>query len=385
MDFLYISPEFPQYCEKFIRRLSERGARIWAIGETEFYFMPETLRSALKWYVQTDLKDAERVRKAVETLLSTQVAMGFKQGIDWVESHNEQWLRVEAFIRETFDIPGYRPPDLDRFKLKSEMKRIFMGNAPGERIESLEHGLALADTMGFPLILKPDEGVGAAGIYKIFDKSALQEIVPTLKEPYLVESFIDASIVTYDGLAGPSGEILFESSLVYGNGVLENVMGRDVFFYVNRQIPENLSAAGKRLVSLFDVRGKFFHFEFFRTDKDYLPIEINCRPPGGVILDMMNYSADVDLYDAYALAVMGNSPALSGKKLYYCGYLGRRNREYSFSHEALLAALSSELVVFAENPLIFQGAMCRYYYLVRSPSENEMWRMAEMAHRCPSP
>jgi len=38
-------------------------------------------------------------------------------------------------------------------------------------------------------------------------------------------------------------------------------------------------------------------------DGDYVPIEINCRPPGASILNMMNYSIDDDLYRAYALMI----------------------------------------------------------------------------------
>ena len=388
MDFLYISPEFPPYGEKFIRRLAGRGARIWAIGETDFYFMPKRLRSLLKWYVRTDLKDREKVRAAVETLLSVQAVMGFSQKFDLVESHNEQWLRLEGFINEAFQIPGIRPPDLDRLKLKSDMKRMFRSNgfqvAPGERVLSVEHGLELARTIGFPLILKPDEGVGASGIHKIVDEASLRELLPALMEPYVLEAFVDGAIVTYDGLTDRNGSVVFESSLVYANGVLENVLGRDVFFYVNRHIPQPLATAGKRLVSDFGIRRKFFHFEFFRTDDGYLPIEINCRPPGGVILDMMNYSADVDLYEAYSQVVFGEPVELAAHKSYYCCYLGRRDRDYVLSHDEMVAVFKDELMAFSENPPIFQEAMGRYYYLLRSPSENEMWRIAESAQRCVS-
>lgn len=388
MDFLYISPEFPPYGEKFIRRIVDRGARVWAIGETDFYFMPEGLRSLLKWYVRTDLKDTARVRAAVETLLSVQAVMGFGQKFDLVESHNEQWLRLEGFINETFRVPGIRPADLDRLKLKSEMKRLFRENgfrvAPGERVESVAHGIELARSLGFPLILKPDEGVGASGIYRIIDEDSLRERLRALSEPYVLEAFVEGPIVTYDGLTDRDGSVVFESSLVYANGVLDNVLGRDVFFYVNRQVPRPLARTGERLVSVFGIRRKFFHFEFFRTDDGYLPIEINCRPPGGVIVDMMNYSADVDLYEAYARVVFAEPVALTKQKRHYCCYLGRRDRDYVMSHEEMVAAFEEEMVAFGENPPIFQEAMGRYYYLLRSPSENEMWRMAQTAQRCVS-
>jgi biotin carboxylase len=51
------------------------------------------------------------------------------------------------------------------------MKNVFQQEglivAEGERVTDLEHGLRLGRDLGYPVILKPDEGVGASGIYKI--------------------------------------------------------------------------------------------------------------------------------------------------------------------------------------------------------------------------
>ena len=34
------------------------------------------------------------------------------------------------------------------------------------------------------------------------------------------------------------GKVVFENSLIYGDGVLEYVLGKDTFFYVSRHIPD---------------------------------------------------------------------------------------------------------------------------------------------------
>ena len=381
MDFLYISPEFPPYSEMFIQSMNRRGVRVWGLGETDFYDMPASLRAALKWYVRTDLNNPDAVRQAVERLLAAQAGLGLVPRIDRVESHNEQWLRLEGLINADFGIPGVRPDELDRLKKKSAMKSVFQTSgfrvAEGGLVRSTAHGLELADAMGFPLILKPDEGVGACGIYRVENRSDLEAALSRVSGPYLIERCIHAPIVTYDGLTDGSGRVVFENSLIYGDGVLEYVLGKDTFFYVNRRIPADLAEAGRRLVPAFDIRGKFFHFEFFRVDGAFWPIEINCRPPGGPILDMMNFSADVDLYEAYACMVMGETVALSQEKKYYCAYMGRGERDYAMSHETLVDAFGTALVDFSENPPLFQQAMGRWRYILRSPSEEEILRMAE--------
>jgi hypothetical protein len=108
-----------------------------------------------------------------------------------------------------------------------------------------------------------------------------------------------------------------------------------------------------------------------------MPIEINCRPPGGAILDMMNYSVDDDLYAAYARMITGRGQAsIASDKKYYCAYVGRRARSYLFSHDQLLKRLGDALVEFGENPKIFQEAMSRDRYIIRSTSRQKLLKMA---------
>ena len=381
MEFLYLSPEFPPNYANFVLKLDEMKVNVWGIGEADFYFMPEKLRSALKWYVKANLSSVVEVENALEQLLRAKAALGASPNFDIVESHNEQWLQLEGFLNHKLGIDGVQPENLNRLKKKSVMKQLFTESglpvARGERIRDFDHGLQLAHDLGYPLILKPDEGVGAGGIHKVVDDTQLKTLLSEINGDYVLEEFIDAKIVTYDGLVDVHGSILFENSLIYGDGVLDYVAGKDTFFYVSRHIPDKLPQLGRRLTKLFGIRRKFFHFEFFRVDDDYIPIEINCRPPGGAILDMMNYSIDDDLYAAYARMITQTDTAVAKEKKYYCCYLGRRDKHYVHSHLDILAAFNHCLVEYSENPPIFQKAMGKYRYILRSASESEILRMAD--------
>lgn len=386
MDLLYLSPEFPPNFANFILQLNRHGTQVWALGEADFFDMPAPVRESIRYYVRTDLTSATAVEIALETLLDAKAAMGGPRRFDVVESHNEIWLGLEAHINRLLDIPGIRPEDLGRLKQKSAMKRQFMAcglrTAPGQRLKDAAHALELADALGFPLILKPDQGVGAGDIHKVTGRNQLEALLPGLGADYLMEGFVDAPMVSYDGLVDRNGGLLFENSLVYGAGVLDYVNGQDTFFYVDRRIPEPLSAIGRRLVKAFDIRRKFFHFEFFCLDGTFMPIEINCRPPGGAILDMMNYSVDDDLYAAYARMIMGREdPPVTASKAYYCAYVGRRERNYLFSHDQLVRRLGDALVEFGENPKIFQAAMSRWRYLIRSQSREQLLAMSADVQR----
>lgn len=386
MDFLYISPEFPPNYAQFVLRLRDAGARVWALGDADFYDMPEHLRSAIAWYVRCDLSSPGAVMAAAEELLRAKATAGTPGHFDMVESHNETWLRLEAFLNERLGIEGLQPHQIDRLKKKSVMKKVFqrcgLSVARAALVKDGSQAMRLAEDLGYPLILKPDEGVGAAGIHRLTSPEDLERVLPQLAGEYLLEQWIDAPIVTYDGLADHDGQVLFESSLVYGSGVLECVEGRDTFFYVHRAIPDGLTLIGRELVKAFGIRRKFFHFEFFHSDGVFRPIEINARPPGGPILDMMNYSADMDLYAIYAgMVVQGHAEVVRGERR-YTAYAGRRQRAYALSHQEVLSKLGPALVEHGHNPMIFQEAMGQYRYIFRSPDEDELLRLAELVLRC---
>jgi hypothetical protein len=385
MDILYISPEFPPNYSNFARSLHAEGIRVWAIGEADFYSMPADLRACIRWYTRTDLKNWRTAEQAIHELLEIKHAQGIEGAFDWVESHNEAWLRLEAFINERFEIPGITLRDIDLLKKKSIMKRIFqearLRVARGAVVSTPEEALRLAGELGYPVILKPNEGVGAGGTYRVDSRTQLEDLFPTLREDYIMEEFVEAPILTYDGLTDNAGRVVFENTLVYGEGLIEYARGKDTFFYVGRRVPRRLAEIGALLVSRFGIRRKFFHFEFFALNGDFVPIEINCRPPGGAIIDMMNYSINGDLYRAWARMLAGRPLELPTEKKYYVGFIGRKDKPHALSHEQLVERLGACLVEYAENPPIYREVMGRHRYLFRAEEEAKILEFAAAARQ----
>ena len=115
---------------------------------------------------------------------------------------------------------------------------------------------------------------------------------------FIAEEFIDGGIETFDGLTDKQGKIVFCTSHVYDRGVMESVLSDNhVFYYSRREIPPDLEVLGRKVVSAFDVRGRFFHLEFFRlkTGKIYA-LEVNMRPPGGFTMDMTVFPNEAPKY-----------------------------------------------------------------------------------------
>jgi len=155
---------------------------------------------------------------------------------------------------------------VDRLKKKSMMKRIFqdagLSAAQGAVVSTVQEALRLAEELGYPVILKPDEGVGAGGTHRVDSPSRLEALFPEFRQDYLLEEFIDAPIVTYDGLTDREGNVVFENRLVYGEGLIEYAQGTDTFFFVSRRIPSACGRWGRPSCSGSRCAGNFFTSSF---------------------------------------------------------------------------------------------------------------------------
>src|SRR5690606_2170046 len=136
--------------------------------------------------------------------------------IDRVDSLNEHWLGMEARLREDFNVPGPREQEAARLRSKASMAEIFAGaNIPAPkavRVESPEQLRRFAKENGYPLVLKPDVGVGAWRTFRVADEEALETALRERLEGYVVQKFVKGAITTYDGLVDGAGRIVFASS-----------------------------------------------------------------------------------------------------------------------------------------------------------------------------
>ena len=225
--------------------------------------------------------------------------------------------------------------------------------------------------VGLPVVAKPDIGVGAARTYKLESDTDVERYL--LEKPdvdYIVEEFIGGELLTYDGLTGRAGEIVFDSTFHYSSGVMEAVnQSLDLYYWIPREIPADVQEVGRAMARAFDVRERPFHFEIFRTaDGQLIPLEVNMRPPGGWTVDMFNYANDFDLYREWAnVVVHGRFDAIVTRP-YNVVYASRRDhRRYLMSHEEVLREFGHLIVQEARMDRVLASAMGDQGYVMRDP------------------
>ncbi len=369
MNIVFLSPHFPPNYYPFCAHLRRRGANVLGIADMPFDQLRLELRQALSEYYRVDdLHDYDQLLRALGYFTH-------RYGkIDRLDSHNEYWLETEARLRDDFNIPGLRVHQMNRIKRKSQMKKVYQKAgikvAHGRVVRKLKDAKALIEVTGFPVVAKPDVGVGAARTYKIHNPEELTAFFADKPAvDYFIEEFIRGQIVSFDGLADYEGRLVFYTAHAYSHGVMETVnSGGDLYYYSYREIPADLEAAGRKVAQAFEVRGRFFHFEFFRTPEgDLVALEVNMRPPGGLTTDLFNYANDFDIYAAWAELMVTGSLSLDYERPYHVLYAGRKTfRQYAHSHEDVLARCGEMLVTHQPIDGVFAPAIGNYGYVLRA-------------------
>jgi len=351
MNFIFISPNFPHTYWHFCDRLKRNGINVLGIGDAPYDTLEEPLKFALTEYYKVDnMEDYDSMYRAVAYL-------AFKHGkIDWLESNTEYWLEQDARLREDFNIcSGVQPEELSMWKSKSAMKPFYkeagVPTARNHKVTTIEAAREFLDEIGgFPVIVKPDIGVGAADTWKLENDADLEWFYNNLPQhPYVMEEFVYGYIYSYDAIVNAEGEVLFESSNWFPPSIADLVnKGLELSYYTLPEVPEQLRDYGRATIKAFKVRSRFVHFEFFRLTEarknlgevgDFVGLEVNMRPAGGYTPDMMNFAHNTDVYEIWAEMAAHNErrpPDIGGDQ--YCAYAASKDiHQYRHSHDEVLA------------------------------------------------
>ncbi|MCX7670590.1 MAG: ATP-grasp domain-containing protein, partial [Anaerolineae bacterium] len=321
MNVIFLSPHFPPNYYNFCVALRRAGATVLGIADEPYDSLRYELRGALTEYFRVEEMSYDQLLRAVAFLI-------YRHGkIDRLESHNEYWLMTDAQLRTDFNIPGIKADQVLDLKAKSRMKARYMAAgipvARGRVVRTLAEAQELVQEIGYPIVAKPDVGVGAANTYRIDNDDQLARFF-AVKPPvdYIAEEFVRGTIISFDGLTDSTGTPVYYTAHVFSQGIMETVNeARDLAYYSLREIPADLAGLGLRTLQVFDVRERFFHLEFFRCDDGRLiALEANMRPPGGLTMDMFNWAIDADLYQAWANVVVGRPPGGPWPRKYHVGY-----------------------------------------------------------------
>ena len=389
-NFIFISPNFPTNYWQFCYELKNNGMNVLGIGDQPYdELLPELKESLNEYYKVDSLENYDEVYRAVAFFI-------FKYGrIDWLESNNEYWLERDAALRTDFHITsGFQTSDIPRIKYKSKMKEYYqkagITTARYHLVDDFEGCRKFIDEVGYPVVVKPDNGVGASDTHKLSNDQELQRFLNIRGSchpdvPYIMEEFVHAEVNSYDAIIDANGNPIFEAGNVTPMSIMEIVNDRDnSIYYIVNDLPEDTRAAGRATVKSFGVKSRFVHFEFFRMTEDQasmgekgkiVALEVNMRPCGGFTQDMINFARSTNVYKIWADMIAFGGTDMPVGEHYYYAYAGRRDgKSFVYSHEQIMQKYQDNMMMVERIPDALADAMGNQMYVANFSTKEEMDR-----------
>ncbi|MEC8423257.1 MAG: ATPase, partial [Myxococcota bacterium] len=167
-------------------------------------------------------------------------------------------------------------------------------------------------SLGLPVILKPRDGAGAAGTFKISDRDTLESAIAEsgLRRgaSLTMEEFLSGHEGFYDTLT-VGGRIVFDTVCHYYPNVLPAMRTRGVNPFVamtNRVDADGyreLRGFGRRVNEAMGIVTSATHMEWFFGPQGLKFSEIGARPPGVCMWDIYAACNGFDIYTEWARAV----------------------------------------------------------------------------------
>ncbi len=250
------------------------------------------------------------------------------EGIGVLRRHHGQPFRIVgaleaikvqlAMARELFGVPGVGVRTASVFRDKSRMKdALRAAGLPVARhavLRTEADARAFVAEVGFPLVLKPIDGVGARSTARV---STMEELFRMLRDmgscpssPALAEEMVVGKEYSFEAIT-IGGEPQVSSFSEYLPGcleVLENpwiqwscVLPREV----DSPLHDRVRRLGFDVIRTLGLQNGMTHMEWFeRSDGSLAVGEIAQRPPGPQLCQMTGLVHGIDIHRAWARAVV---------------------------------------------------------------------------------
>jgi biotin carboxylase len=310
MRVVFLSPRYPAEMRHFTRGLAEVGASVLGVGDGQPD--PELRRHLADYLEVPSLLDEEDVIRRVHAWLRG-------RSVDHVFANWEPLVITAARLNELFGLPGMAVDTVRGFRDKQLMKERVAAaglRVPrSARVRSIDDVRRALAVTGYPAIIKPISGAGSADTYRIDSPAELASILPHVRhvEEASCEEFITGEEYTYDTVC-IDGRPVYESVTLYQPNALEmrsQEWVSPIMLTVRDLEQPHIQpgiALGREVLRALGMTTGFTHMEWFRKpDGEVVFGEIACRPGGACVVDIMNYTGDIDLFREWARAACWGS------------------------------------------------------------------------------
>ncbi len=243
---------------------------------------------------------------------------------DSVIAVSEQGVLPAAWCRQYWHLSGLSVLDAEAALVKSKMKQRFIASNlpcwPTYAVGSADEACDLANRMGYPLVVKALASSGSRGFRIIPNRSRLRRVVKAMLE---IESYggvgleplVNAREFSLELLVKNSELLFFNFTDYIAPGAINLLPAK-----LASEVKDEALNLGKEVLKAFHFTQGMAHIEFYLKDNQLWLGEINARPPGGGLMELISGAYEFDAWQAViASELISSKPKTRQKAKCYLG------------------------------------------------------------------
>jgi biotin carboxylase len=308
-NVVFVAPFFLEATVRFIDATAGLPhVRLGLVSQDPADRLPPGLRHRLASHIQvSDGLDPQTIADATRRI-------GKELGsVDRVMGALEELQVPLGEVRDALHIPGMNAETARNFRDKSRMKEVLQqAGVPCARhtqVAKEEDVWRFAETVGYPLVVKPRAGSGSRNTIRVNNEGELRECMrwdSPAAGGMMIEEFVTGEEHSFDSVF-LNGKLSWWSVNHYFPGpleVLENpwiqwcvILPREAdrpeYADIRREADKALQALGMRI--------GLSHMEWFRRADGTVAIsEVGARPPGAQFVTLISHAHGIDLHREWA-------------------------------------------------------------------------------------
>ena len=333
MDVVFLSPHYPPEMPHFLRGLVEVGARVFGIADTPTTSLPEDVRRHLHAYLQVPgiLDEDDVIARATQWLRGrdiTKVIANWEPVMMLAARLNERWGITAPGVMSVDTVRGFR----DKRLMKERVEAAGLRTPRSARAATANEAREVAAAFGFPIVIKPIAGAGSADTFRVDSAQDLEQTLAKLSKvpEAIVEEWVEGEEFTYDTLC-IDGEPVYENVVHYlpkpiSSRNIEHLSPAQVSLVdLERDGVRQGVELGRQVLKALNMGDGFTHMEWYFTPQGEAVFgEIACRAGGAKLVDMMNWTSDIDLYREWARVMCHRRFEARAPRKYHVGVVFKR-------------------------------------------------------------